>query len=47
MSYEEAIERIKHFYNCYSWNGEEKVYNPYSTMLCLKHANFFFSFQGS
>ncbi|MDR2830853.1 MAG: ATP-binding protein [Methanobrevibacter sp.] len=37
---EEAMERIKHYYNGYTWNGEEKVYNPYSTLLCLKHAKF-------
>ncbi|KZX12108.1 ATP-binding protein [Methanobrevibacter curvatus] len=34
------IEKIKTFYNGYSWNGREKVYNPFSTLLCFKHGEF-------
>ncbi|WP_067089112.1 ATP-binding protein, partial [Methanobrevibacter curvatus] len=36
----EIIEKIKDFYNGYSWNGREKVYNPFSTLLCFKHGEF-------
>ncbi|KZX17494.1 ATP-binding protein [Methanobrevibacter filiformis] len=36
----EIIAKIKTFYNGYSWNGREKVYNPYSTLLCFKHGEF-------
>ncbi|MDR3063602.1 MAG: ATP-binding protein [Methanobrevibacter sp.] len=36
----EIIEKIKAFYNGYSWNGREKVYNPFSTLLCFKHGEF-------
>jgi len=39
-SYIDAIDEIKAFYNGYSWNGKEKLYNPYSTLLCLKHSEF-------
>jgi len=38
--YNDALDEIKAFYNGYSWNGKEKLYNPYSTLLCLKHSNF-------
>ncbi|MDR3223471.1 MAG: ATP-binding protein [Methanobrevibacter sp.] len=40
LSYEESLDRIKLFYDGYSWNGVEKVYNPYSTLLCFKHRKF-------
>ena len=39
-SYDDIINQIKSYYNGYSWNGLEKVYNPYSTLLCLKHGEF-------
>ena len=39
-SYEDAINEIKAFYDGYSWNGKEKLYNPYSTLLCFKHSEF-------
>ena len=39
-SYDETVNQIKSYYNGYSWNGIEKVYNPYSTLLCLKHGKF-------
>ena len=39
-SYEKTIDQIKLYYNGYSWNGKEKVYNPYSTLLCFKHGEF-------
>ncbi|KZX10659.1 ATP-binding protein [Methanobrevibacter filiformis] len=36
----ETIAKIKTFYNGYSWNGRERVYNPYSTLLCFKNGEF-------
>lgn len=39
-SYDECIKHIKSFYNGYSWNGKEKVYNPYSTLLCFDEGKF-------
>jgi len=39
-NYNETLARIKSFYDGYSWNGKEKVYNPYSTLLCFKHSKF-------
>jgi len=39
-NYEECINTIKEYYNGYSWNGEEKVYNPYSTLLCFDEGKF-------
>ncbi|KZX15427.1 ATP-binding protein [Methanobrevibacter filiformis] len=40
MTYLETLERIKVYYNGYSWNGKERVYNPYSTLLSFKHGKF-------
>jgi hypothetical protein len=40
ITYQEALDKIKHWYDGYSWNGVAKVYNPYSTLLCLKHREF-------
>ena len=39
-SYTDALNEIKAFYNGYSWNGDEKVYNPFSTLLCFKYSEF-------
>jgi len=39
-SYDECINQIKAYYNGYSWNGKEKVYNPYSTLLCFDEYEF-------
>ena len=39
-SYGECLSYIKTFYNGYSWNGKEKVYNPYSTLLCFDEGKF-------
>jgi hypothetical protein len=36
----EIVEKIKEFYDGYSWNGKEKVYNPYSTLLCFNNGKF-------
>jgi hypothetical protein len=40
MTYLETLEKIKRYYNGYSWNGKESVYNPYSTLLCFRHGEF-------
>ncbi|MDR3062744.1 MAG: AAA family ATPase, partial [Methanobrevibacter sp.] len=40
ISYLDALDRLKSFYDGYSWNGKVKVYNPYSTLLCFKHGEF-------
>ncbi|KZX11103.1 ATP-binding protein [Methanobrevibacter filiformis] len=40
MSYSDTLDKIRVYYNGYSWNGEDKVYNPYSTLLCFKHGEF-------
>jgi len=40
LTYDEAIEKIKYFYDGYSWNGKERVYNPNSTLRCLDLETF-------
>jgi hypothetical protein len=32
MSKEELLRKIKYWYNGYSWDGKERVYNPFSTL---------------
>ena len=39
-SYIECVSHIKAYYNGYSWNGKEKVYNPFSTLLCFDEGEF-------
>jgi len=39
-TYEECVTQIKSYYNGYSWNGKEKVYNPFSTLLCFDEGKF-------
>jgi len=39
-SHDECLNYIKAFYNGYSWNGKEKVYNPFSTLLCFDECKF-------
>ncbi|MDR0911831.1 MAG: AAA family ATPase, partial [Methanobrevibacter sp.] len=39
-TYEKAMELIKLWYNGYSWDGETKVYNPYSTLILLSQKYF-------
>ncbi len=34
------IEEIRHWYNGYSWTGDERVYNPFSILNYLKHGEF-------
>ena len=33
-------ERIREWYNGYSWRGSEKVYNPYDVLLLLRRREF-------
>ena len=33
-------ERITEWYNGYSWDGEERVYNPFDILLLLKHREY-------
>ncbi|KZX11102.1 ATP-binding protein [Methanobrevibacter filiformis] len=40
MSYFHTLDKLRSYYNGYSWNGEDRVYNPYSTLLCFKHGEF-------
>jgi len=39
-TYDECLKYIKLYYNGYSWNGKEKVYNPFSTLLCFDERKF-------
>jgi hypothetical protein len=34
------LNRLKHWYDGYTWDGETKVYNPYSVVCCLKRSRF-------
>ena len=40
LSKEELLEKIKYFYNGYSWDGKTYVYNPFSTLLFLDKKEF-------
>ena len=45
-SIDESLDKIKYWYNGYSWDGENFVYNPYSTILLLysrKYSNNWFT----
>lgn len=37
---EQIIKKIKHWYNGFSWNGRDFVYNPYSTLRLLSSLQF-------
>jgi hypothetical protein len=37
---EDLLERIRYWYNGYTWDGETAVYNPFSTMNFLKRQEF-------
>ncbi|MCL2116251.1 MAG: AAA family ATPase, partial [Methanobrevibacter sp.] len=37
---EEALEKIKHWYDGYSWDGKNKVYNPFSVLKLFKNNEF-------
>jgi hypothetical protein len=38
--YEELLDKMRKWYNGYSWNGKDKVYNPTSMLHFLKYAEF-------
>lgn len=40
MTYEKVIEEFNHWYDGYSFDGEKKVFNPYSTLSALKNGEF-------
>ncbi|MDR2623789.1 MAG: ATP-binding protein [Methanobrevibacter sp.] len=40
FSFEETLEKIKYWYNGYSWDGEKTLYNPYSTILLFSENRF-------
>jgi len=45
-SFDESLDKIKYWYNGYSWDGKNFVYNPYSTILLLyfrKYSNYWFT----
>ncbi|KZX10153.1 ATP-binding protein [Methanobrevibacter curvatus] len=39
-SYKETLNKINFFYDGYSWDGETKVFNPYSTILAFRSQEF-------
>ncbi len=40
LAREQLLEKIKYWYNGYSWDGETFVYNPFSTLLLLEKRKF-------
>ena len=40
ISNAELLQKIKFWYNGYSWDGEEKLYNPFSILNFLKNGKF-------
>ncbi len=40
LSKEALLAKIKYWYNGYSWNGQETVYNPFSTLLFFENQDF-------
>jgi hypothetical protein len=40
ISKQDLLDKIKHFYNGYSWNGKETVYNPFSTLKLFDYGEF-------
>jgi hypothetical protein len=40
QTYGEALDEINSWYDGYSWNGVNKVYNPFSTLLLLDSKDF-------
>jgi hypothetical protein len=34
------VEKISNWYNGFSWNAKDFVYNPFSTMLLMKKQEF-------
>ncbi|MBX7243010.1 MAG: AAA family ATPase, partial [Bacteroidia bacterium] len=40
LSYADCVEKIKVWYNGYSWDGESKVYAPFSTLLFMSEMTY-------
>jgi hypothetical protein len=40
ISRERLLEKIKKWYNGYSWDGKTSVYNPFSTLLLFENGDF-------
>ncbi len=40
LNRKQILEKIKYWYNGYSWDGETFMYNPYSTLLLLESGKF-------
>jgi Predicted AAA-ATPase/PD-(D/E)XK nuclease superfamily len=40
VSVEAMMDKIRYWYNGFSWNGVDFVYNPFSTMLLMEHQAF-------
>ncbi len=40
MTYEEALQQVKNYYNGYSWDGENRIYNPYSILRLFDSMQF-------
>lgn len=40
LNHEELIERIREWYNGYSWDGVSRVYNPFSILLLFQKLQF-------
>jgi len=40
LNHEELIERIREWYNGYSWDGVNRVYNPFSILLLFEKLQF-------
>ncbi|MBN8545160.1 MAG: AAA family ATPase [Ignavibacteria bacterium] len=40
ISNTELLQKVKFWYNGYSWDGEEKLYNPFSILNFLKNGKF-------
>jgi hypothetical protein len=39
-TYQETLDKINYYYDGYSWDGENRVFNPYSTILAFKSKKF-------
>jgi hypothetical protein len=40
MGHEDMLREVKHWYNGYSWRGENTLYNPFSLLLLFKQQSF-------
>jgi hypothetical protein len=40
VTVEAMVDKIRYWYDGFSWNGKDFVYNPYSTMLLMKKQEF-------